>query len=128
MRIITLPDGRTVDLDVNPVLEAGYAHLKDNDAVAEFLQDDKAALQAFLVLRDDHWFMPGGERFLIGSICYSTLLTRIRNVDGEHHKRLWWDAHFDEEGYDFELIEGFVTIMEEAGWTRETFGTTFNAA
>ncbi len=124
MRVITLPDGRTVDLDVNPVLEAGYTLLKDNHAIAEYLKDDKAALQAFLVLRDDTWHMPDGELFLIGSICYSTLLTRIRGVADEHHKKLWWDAVYDKDGYDFDLIEKFVSIMEEAGWKRETFGTT----
>ncbi|TLX15904.1 hypothetical protein [Rhizobium sp. MHM7A] len=125
MHLITLADGRTVDIDVNPVLEAGYALLKDNQAVADFLKDNKAALQAYLVLRDDDWFMPDGERFLIGSICYSTLLTRIRSAEDEHHKKLWWDAAFDKDGYDFELIEKFVAIMETAGWKRETFGTTF---
>jgi hypothetical protein len=125
MHLITLPDGRTVDIDVNPVLEAGYALLKDNHAVAEFLKDDKAALQAFLVLRDDAWYMPDGERFLIGSICYSTLLTRIRSVDDEHHKKLWWDAVYDKDGYDLEVIGEFVAIMEASGWKRETFGTTF---
>jgi hypothetical protein len=125
MRLITLPDGSTVDLDVNPVLEAGYAFLKDDQSVADFLKDDKAALQAFLVLRDDHWFIPDGERFLIGSICYSTLLTRMRNVNEEHHKKLWWDAVYEKDGYDLELIEEFVAIMETAGWRREPFGTTF---
>jgi len=125
MRLIELPDGRTVDLDVNPVLEAGYALLKGDRALADFLKDDNAALQAYLVLRDDYWFMPDGEHFLIGSICYSTLLTRIRSVDGEDHKKFWWDAGFDENGYDSKLIEKFVEIMEAVGWKRETFGTTF---
>lgn len=125
MHLITLPDGQVVDIDVNPVLEAGYGLLKENRAVAEFLKDDKAALQAFLVLRDDTWYMPDGERFLIGSICYSTLLTRLRSVADEHHKKLWWDAVYDKDGYDFDLIEKFVSIMEKAGWKRETFGTTF---
>jgi hypothetical protein len=123
--LITLPDGRTIDTDINPVLEAGYALLKDNADLANFIKDDKAALQAYLVFRDDDWITPGGEYFLMGQMCYSIMLTRIRAVEGEHYKKLWWDAIYDKEGYDPELVEQFITIMKSAGWTHTPFGTTF---
>jgi hypothetical protein len=32
---------------------------------------------------------------------------------------------YDKDGYDLELIERFVGVMEAAGWKRESFGTTF---
>lgn len=125
MALIPLPDGAIYDTEFNPVLEAGYALLKENLSLAEFVKDDKAALQAYLVLRDDNWITPGGDHFLMGQMFYSIILTRIRAVEGEHEKKLWWDAVYEKEGYDPELVAQFVTIMENAGWTHKPFGTTF---
>jgi hypothetical protein len=109
-----------VDIDgnkYNPVIVDAFEHMRANGALLEFVQDDKAAYQAYLALRDTGWLSHTGETHMFGWINCSALVGLLRGK-GEHPQHMWWCEHErDRPTFEPATAAKFDKLIAASGWT-----------
>lgn len=101
----------------NPLIADAFEHMKSNDELVAFVQDDAAAYQAYLALRDTGWRTHEMQEHMLGWINCSALVALLRGK-GEHQQRFWareWEPDIAE--FDAETVAKFDALMMLSGWT-----------
>lgn len=100
----------------NPLIADAFEHMKSNEELVEFVQNDAAAYQAYLAFRDTGWRTHSGEEHMFGWINCSALITLLRGKD-EHHQSIWWTEHErDPAAPEPETFARFDELLAKSGW------------